>query len=109
MAARRVGRVAGAGSRLTPDGTRLSWRSVHAADEALPFFIAWDDADTHPGKATAAHRVALHGLSWVEIGGDPAQVWEWIGRNDLPIRFVSGSPGIRAAGITTAAGEIVLR
>jgi hypothetical protein len=32
----------------------------------------------------------------------------WIGDVDAPIRFVQGEPGIRAAGIETAAGEGVV-
>jgi hypothetical protein len=37
------------------------------------------------------------------------QMHEWLGDADLPVRFVSGDPGLHAVGIAGPRGEIVLR
>jgi hypothetical protein len=33
---------------------------------------------------------------------------DWLGRYDLPLRFVAGKEGIREARIATARGEVVI-
>ena len=46
-----------AGSRIRPDGTTLSWRTVTLEDDAnglLPFFIEWDAASIHPSASAPA-------------------------------------------------------
>jgi hypothetical protein len=101
-------------TRRRPDGIELSWRLAGKffADPSLPTFIQWDcpPAD-HPARTTApADGPALGGgISWIEIAGDDARLHEWLGGEDLPVRVVDGPPAVRAVGVATAAGEIVLR
>jgi len=101
-------------SRKTPEGGTLSWRLAGLdrmmSPERLPFFIQWNvPPEQHPGRDEAAHRVRPLGISWVEMGGDAKRLTEWIGTDQLELRYVSGEPGIRAIGIGTEAGEITLR
>jgi Glyoxalase-like domain len=101
-------------TRARPDGhmlrCRLAGLECSMGSERLPFFIQWEVRPSlHPGRESVKHRSSPRGISWVEIGGDPARLDLWLGPHDLDIRFVEGDPGIRAAGIATRAGEIVLR
>ena len=100
-------------SRERPDGVVLSWRLVGLeqalADPSLPFFLAFDGAaEAHPGKDAAPHRVSPAGISWVELAGDPERISGWLGGHTLDVRVATGEPGVRAVGIATDAGEIVL-
>jgi hypothetical protein len=101
-------------SRSNADGALLSWRlaGLEAAltRPPLPFFIQWDMApDLHPGRIPAPHRTAARGIAWVEVSGDRGELARWLGMNSLDIRAVDGAPGIRAVGIATKDGELVLR
>lgn len=100
-------------SRARPSGAVLSWRLAGLdramGPERLPFFIAWDDPAGHAGHEAAGHRVAPSGIAWVELGGDPAHIRDWLGPHELALRLVGGPPGPRVVGIRTAAGEIVLK
>jgi hypothetical protein len=101
-------------SRTKPDGAVLAWRltGLEAAmgNEQLPFFIQWDIPEQqHPGREAALHRVEPRGIAWVEVGGDPGRLQAWVGPHSLDLRLTGGPPGIRAVGIRTATGEIVIR
>ena len=107
---RRTGLVPEPGSRITPQGKQLSWRTLRPRESGLPFFIEWAKGTTHPGEESARHHSRPDGIAWVEVGGDPQRLSSWLGDgHDLPIRFVDGPPGLLAAGVATADGEIVLR
>jgi hypothetical protein len=86
-------------SRLRPDGVELSWRLAGldtALPSGLPFFIQWDVLPTeHPGQTPWGGS----GISWIEAGGDPDQLAEWLGPNDLDVRLVDGPRGIHRVGI----------
>lgn len=102
------------GSRVLPDGDVVRWRSAGLDDPKrepwLPFFIEWDvPLNLHPGRASAAHRVDVTGIAWVELAGDPSKLSDWIGDANASFHVVDGTPGIRAVGIATAeAGELRL-
>lgn len=111
--AARLGEEPVAMSRARPSGAEVSWRLVglpaSMMDPSLPFFIEWDDPAEHPGRMPAAHAAVAHGIAWVEVSGDPALLGERLGGADLPVRVVAGDPGVRALGIASGAGEIVIR
>lgn len=100
-------------TRVLPDGGELRWRLVGTeeamADPSLPFFIEWDRAARHPGSVAVEHTVEVLGASWLEVGGDSARIERWTGGADLPVRVVDADEGVRALGIATPDGEIVLR
>jgi hypothetical protein len=112
--AERLGLAVGSGTRSLPDGRTLSWRSSGfdgVPDRPdLPFFISWDGPpDLHPGRSGAEHRGVPLGIAWIEVATEEARLREWLGGEDVPVRVVGGEPGVRAVGIQTARGEIVLR
>jgi hypothetical protein len=94
------------GSRKRPDGVRLAWRLAGLAEAlqsggALPFFIQWEGpGELHPGGDHSAPA----GIRWVEVAADEAELTEWLGGEQLPVRFTREGHGITAAGIR----EIVL-
>jgi hypothetical protein len=111
--AARLGLEVTAGSRVRPDGEVVRWRSAGLEramqQRALPFFITWEGPpDLHPGRATAQHRTTTSGISWVEVSGDTSELREWLGGDWLPVRIVEGPPDIRAVGIASKEGEVVL-
>lgn len=112
--AERLGLAVATGSRSLPDDRTLRWRSVgfdHAAEHPdLPFFISWDGPpELHPGRAQAQHRVEPNGIPWIEVAGDYGRLQGWLGGGDVPVRVVDGARGVRAVGISTDRGQIVLR
>ncbi len=112
--AARLGLDVVRGSRVRPDGTEVRWRSAGLEDPRrdpwLPFFIEWQvDPDAYPGRMAAEHGVEVTGIAWVEMAGDESRLGEWLGGVDLPIRMVGGqSLGVRAVGLSSTEGEIVL-
>jgi len=99
--AERLGLEVGFGSRTRPDGLELAWRLAGVPEAVrsggtLPFFIQWDgSAELHPGGDPSAPA----GISWVEVAGDGAELHEWLGGAELPVRFAAEGTGIPAAGI----------
>ena len=112
--AERLGLAVAKGSRSLPDGRTLRWRSVGfdrvAEHPGLPFFISWDGPpELHPGRAHAQHRVEPNGIAWIEVADEDGRLQGWLGGGDVPVRVVGGDPGVRAVGISTDRGEVVLR
>jgi glyoxalase-like protein len=102
------------GSRTRPDGSTISWRTAGLektlADQSLPFFITWDGPpDAHPARTQVQHRIAPLGIAWIEVVAPEVKLREWTEGADLPLRVVEqGAPRVRAVGISTTEGEIVL-
>lgn len=110
--ASRCGVVPVSGSRVHPDGTRVTFRVAGfeaAVAESLPFFISWDDSRLRLGAVRPQHRVDPVGIEWIEVGGDARRLETWLGDADLPIRIMNRPPGLYGIGIGTTTGEIVLR
>ena len=113
--ARRLGLAVEPGARTRPDGAELRWRGAGLEaperDPWLPFFITWDTPpELHPGRTFADHPSGATGIAWLELGGDPSRLSDWLGDADLPIRVVEGELGLRAVGLRTVGGiELVLR
>jgi hypothetical protein len=101
-------------SRTNADGAHLSWRlaglEVALTRPPLPFFIQWDMApELHPGMTRARHAITARGIAWVEVAGDREELARWLGNDAVDIRVVAGEPAIRAVGIATEDGELILR
>jgi len=112
--AERLGLSISNGSRALPDGSFLRWRAAGPeralVDPSLPFFITWDvPEEQHPGRVAVRHKFEPRGISWIEVGGDPARLLDWLGSDELPVRVKPGPSAVLAVGIETASGEIVLR
>lgn len=57
----------------------------------------------------ADHRVKPLGIEYIELAGDRQATEEWMGTTKLPLRWVEGQPGIKAVGIKTESGTVVLQ
>ncbi len=89
-------------TRTRPDGVELSWRLAGwGVRGPLPIFIQWDTPWEPGGDAR---------LEWLEVSVNPTQLHEWVGSDELPVRFTAGDPGLHAVGIRLPDGrEAVLR
>ncbi len=75
----RIGRPAGDGHRVRPDGVDVSWKQIGLidlmADPSLPYFINWNDLSLHPSVgATSGIQV-----SEIAISGDRDKLVSWLG------------------------------
>lgn len=117
--AARLGREVETGSITLDDGSTGSWRIVASDDFSLPFFIAYDASADDPDLRRRRRRwqewvreagnEGFGGFTFVEVGGDREMMRAWLADADLPVRLVSGRPGLHAVGIAGPAGEIVIR
>jgi hypothetical protein len=86
------------GSRATPGGDILRWRSagldVAAAEPGLPFFIEWRDGVRLPGATAVAHPGGDVRLRRLRLSGDAARLAAWLGRDDLPVAVTTGRSGV---------------
>jgi hypothetical protein len=111
--ARRIQDVVHSGERQRPDGALLRWRltglETALKDPGLPFFIRWDvPAPEHPAAEAAPHPVKPRGIGWIEVGGDPDRVFDWLGTQEIPVRVVPGGKGVLRIGVHGEQGEIVM-
>ena len=95
------------------DGTLRGWRAV-SGPAHLPFFIDYPNNGNRLGRWQAmydrvGHTSAPTGFTELTISGSETEMAEWLGGNDLPLRFVDGDRGLLEARIATALGEVVLR
>jgi hypothetical protein len=92
---RRLGLPIVAGSRATPGGELITWRSagvdVATRERGLPFFIQWGDGVALPGATTVRHPGGPARVKRVSVTADPSRLDDWLGEHDLPIS-VSPSP-----------------
>lgn len=110
--ARRLGLTVSSGSRVTPSGEVLRWRSAGieqaAAEPSLPFLIEWAAGIRLPGSTAVAHPAAPAGISRLILEGDPVRLAAWLGSHALPIVVRVGRPAVAAIVVSAATGEIVL-
>ena len=96
------------GSRVTPAGTELRWRSAGIdeaiAEPCLPFFIEWGEGVLYPGAAEAPRAT----IARVVLEGSADRVEGWLGEHTLPIRVIDGPAEVAAVVLSTGAGEIIL-
>lgn len=109
--AERLGLTVSAGSRKTPSGELLRWRSAGVdeaiAAPALPFFIEWDPGTRLPGTAEVAHPAGPVRISRLDLVGDQRRLDELLVDADLPIVVRAGPPRLAAVHLTTARGDVV--
>jgi hypothetical protein len=94
------------------DGTLRGWRAVSGPPH-LPFFIDYPNNGDRLGRMKAFYDRARHTCSptrftELTISGGEREMRDWLGQNDLPLRFVAGQEGIREAQIATANGDVVI-
>ena len=104
----RLGLEIAAGSRTTPTGRRIEWRSA-GIDEAvsrpwLPFFIEWREPAAFPG-ATATQNPAV---VRVELEGEADELSAWLGSHSLPLEVRPGEAGVTAVVLEGASGAVRL-
>ena len=108
---RRLGLPVLPGSRTTPNGAVISWRSVGADiavhQSGLPFFIQWGDGVPLPGSAAVAHRVGPVTLKLLSVAANQERLAEWLGDHDLPIA-VTGLSGTLALTLTGGRGDFTI-
>jgi hypothetical protein len=109
--ARRLGLPVHTGSRTTPGGDELHWRSAGideaAAAPCLPFFIQWAPQTPLPGQSSVRHPAGNAKISKLVLDADPGRLTAWLGDHQLPIVVRDGKPAVAAIHISTDAGEIV--
>jgi hypothetical protein len=110
--ARRLDLSVSAGSRVTPDGGQLSWRTAGMdqaiAEPGLPFFIEWAPGTKLPGEADIRHPAGKARLSRLVLHADPNRLAEWLGIHQLPIDVRPGTSAVREIHISSDSGEIVI-
>jgi hypothetical protein len=108
----RLGLTPEPGSRETPDGRRLSWRTAEvgrsAEDPLLPFFIEWGEGTPFPGRAEVRHPAGALSIARVELEGDASELAGWLGDHTLPVVVRPGEPAVRRIVLGAPAGEILL-
>ena len=106
--AERLGLTVRSGSRVTPSGEELRWRSAGIdeaiAEPCLPFFIEWGEGVRPPGTENPQPAT----ISRLVLEGSPERLAGWLGEHEMPIRILNGPAEVAAVVLSTAAGEIVL-
>jgi len=110
--ARRLGLTPEPGSRETPEGRRLSWRTagVDRAAETplLPFFIQWGEGTPFPGRIEVRHPAGDVAIARLELRGDASVLADWLGDQTLPVAVRPGEPAVVRIVLDAPAGEIFL-
>jgi glyoxalase-like protein len=111
VAARR-GLTVSAGSRRTPAGDHLTWRSAGveqaAAEPTLPFFIQWSEGSRHPATVPLRHAIGQPRLSRLELTGDGRKLAEWLDGAVLPVSVSPGPARLARVQIRTDGHEIAI-
>jgi catechol 2,3-dioxygenase-like lactoylglutathione lyase family enzyme len=75
----RIGREAGEGHRVRPDGVDVCWKQIGLidlmADPSLPYFINWNDVSQHPSVGFNSPIK----ISEIAISGDRDKLVSWLG------------------------------
>lgn len=108
----RLGLSVHAGSRATPGGDEVRWRSAGvdgaAAEPSLPFFIQWGPKTQLPGRAEIHHAAGAARIARLDLSADAGWLRGWLGEHDLPIVVSPGKPAVTAIHIAVDQGQIVL-
>ena len=108
----RLGLTIQAGSRRTPDGDELRWRTAGldqaAAEPSLPFFIDWGPGTQLPGRAEIHHAAGAAKIARLALSADAGRLADWLGDHHLPIVVSAGKPAVTAIYIAVDGGETML-
>jgi Glyoxalase-like domain len=100
------------GSRTTPDGRVLRWRTAGteaaAAEPALPFFIEWGAEVDPPGRTPVTHPVGEVALDRLVVAGDAERLAAWTGDARLPVLVRPGEPAVLEVVLSAGGREIVI-
>ena len=104
-------------ARIKPNGEEVGWTVSPASMKpwaaGLPNWYYREDPTRHPARTPVNHRRNFTGVTWMEVGGDPAVMEEHVTSEvfeRLPLRFVDQPPGLYAVAIGTDDGdEVVIR
>lgn len=111
--ARRLGLAVHAGSRTTPGGDEVRWRTAGldevATEPSLPFFIEWGPNTQLPGRAEIHHPAGVAKIAKLVLSADEGRLASWLGDHNLPIVVSAGKPAVRAIYVAADGGEIILR
>ncbi len=106
--AARLGLDIADGSRTTPAGERIEWRSAGIEEAArrpwLPFFIEWGDPASFPGKSASRDAAIVR----VELEGNADELADWLGVHSLPVEVRPGAAGVTALVLEGASGVLTL-
>jgi hypothetical protein len=104
----RLGLTVRSGSRITPSGEELRWRSAGIdeaiAEPCLPFFVEWGEGVPLPGTENPQPAT----ISRLVLEGSPDRLAAWLGEQALPIRVLNGPAEVAAVVLSTSEGEIIL-
>lgn len=111
----KVGRAAGPGHRVRPDGVELRWNQIGVIDllddPQLPFFIKWDSESAHPSTA-ATNSISVTQIS---LSGSPTSVKDWLGdgyqqvTQNVNLSWVEDDEtGINSVSFNTPSGTITI-
>jgi hypothetical protein len=94
------------------DGTLRGWRAV-SGPAHLPFFIDYPNNGDRLGRWQAmydrvGHACAPTCFTELTISGSATEMADWLGANDLRLRFSEGNRGLSEARFATVLGEVVL-
>jgi hypothetical protein len=110
--AARLGLGVADGSRTTPDGRELRWRTAGleqaAAEPCLPFFIEWARGTQLPGHAAVTHPAGPARIAALRLSGDSERLSEWLGGHTLPIGISAGAPMLLGVTVAVATGLATL-
>lgn len=112
--ARRRGLAVQEGTMAMADGSEARFRTAGMPRYPLPFFIDYaGDRDMRHRVWEERYRDAGHSchpgsFTFVEVGGPPELLENWLGDHDMPVRHGGPTLGIRSVGIATDRGEVTL-
>jgi hypothetical protein len=102
--------------RTLPDGTGINVKSApdnHEPGRGLPSWFYFEDIAQHPSRVEVRHVFEPRGVAWLEVGGDPKEMDEWVGKETfarLPLMFVDRPAGLYALAVARPdGGEVVIR
>jgi hypothetical protein len=111
----RVGREAGEGHRVRPDGVDIRWSQLGVIDllddPQLPFFIKWNSDAEHP-STSGANQISI---STISLSGNKSAVETWLAdgfqkvSQAVDLVWVDDEvDGITAVTFTTPNGTVVI-
>jgi hypothetical protein len=99
------------GSRVTPTGETLRWRTAGLeraiAEPLFPFFIEWARGSTLPGSTRRGDQGA-QGLARLVLSGEADPLTAWLGDHALPLELRPGPSAVMGVVVRTHSGGVVL-